>query len=159
MKKDRILYVDDSFENGLTAMAADPRIDFASGIKLIERPLRDYAHIITDMKMEHDESGMELVELGLKEGILPYVATGGTYEHGGTFNRVRLFDSGEVKVFDKMAKTDERFWRGALDYIEKNKNPTRSALEQVRATLGITLESTVSMLMNIYRENNRTSSQ
>ena len=149
-----ILYIDDSFENGVTAMTTNPRIDFASSVQLIERPLQDYACIITDMRMEHAESGMEVVERALREGKFPWVATGGTYEHGGNFNRVRLFNSAEEKIFDKVAKNESRFWKEALAYIEQNQeNPTQRALERVRATLGVVPEETIKMLMRSYRQN------
>ncbi len=152
MAINKILYVDDSFENGMTAMTADPRIDFASGIQLIERPLQDYDCIITDMQMEHAESGMELVERALREGKLPWVATGGTYEHGGTFDRVRVFNSDLLKVFDKVAKNEPRFWRDVLTYIEQNQNnPTIIALEKVRATLGIVPEDSIRTIMQLYQ--------
>ena len=154
MTINKILYVDDSFENGMTAMTIDPRIDFASGIQLIERPLQDYDCIITDMQMEHAESGMELVERALREGKLPYVATGGTYEHGGTFNRVKLFDSVDVKIFDKMTKTDDRFWREALAYIDqKDGQVTQMALRKIKETLGLIPENQIEMLMDFYRAN------
>jgi len=155
MTINKILYIDDSFENGQTAMLADPRIDFISSPRLIERPLRDYNCIITDMQMEHAESGMEVVERAIREGKLPYVATGGTYEHGGTFNRVRVFDSGEVRVFNRMTKTDGRFWREALAYIDQHKSPTREALENIFRTLKSIPEDQVRMLMNDYRINHK----
>jgi len=152
----RILYVDDSFENGMTAMNADPRIDFVSSASLIERPLREYDCIITDMKMQHAESGFEVVEKALREGRLPYVATGGTYEHGGTFNRVRMFNSDLVEVFDKVSKSEDRFWKEALDFIEKSEGqPTQKALEQVRSTLGTVPEETIRTLMSSYRSNHK----
>ena len=154
MAINNILYIDDSFENGQTAMLADPRIDFVSSPELVERQLVDYDCIITDMRMKHAESGMDVVERALREGRLPYVATGGTYEHGGTFNRVRVFDSGEVKTFDKTSKNEDRFWREALGYMEQDKNPTREALRKVKETLGIVPESTIQQLMRFYRENN-----
>lgn len=157
MAINNILYIDDSFENGQTAMLADPRIDFVSSPELIKRPLVDYDCIITDMQMEHIESGMEIVERALREGKLPYVATGGTYEHGGTFNRVRVFDSGKVMTFDKMTKTENIFWKKALAYIESTyKSPTREALTKVKETIGVIPEDSIKMLINFYKENHRT---
>jgi CheY-like chemotaxis protein len=155
MAINKILYIDDSFENGMAATLADARIEFVSSPELIERPLIGYDCIITDMQMKHAESGFEVVERALKEGRLPYIATGGTYDHGGTFNRVRVFDSGEIMTFDKMSKSEERFWREALAYIDQHKNPTREALRKVRETLGIGPENQIKMLMDYYRINYR----
>ena len=151
MTINRILYVDDSFENGMAAMSADPRIDFASGIQLIERPFRDYDCIITDMQMEHAESGMELVERAIREGKLPWVATGGTYEHGGTFNRVKVFNSGLSRVFDRFTKSEPGFWKKALTYIEQNQNnPTKIALENISAMLGVVPEDSIRSIIHFY---------
>jgi hypothetical protein len=149
-----ILYIDDSFENGMTAMNSDPRIDFVTSASLIEKPLREYDCIITDMRMQHTESGFEVVEGALREGRLPYVATGGTYEHGGTFNRVKLFNSDLVKIFNKVTKSDDRFWKEALAFIEQDEcQSTIKALEKVRATLGIVPEGTIKALLSSYRTN------
>lgn len=154
MAINNILYIDDSFENGMTAMAVDSRIDFASSLEQIEKPLADYDCIITDMRMKHAESGFEVVEKALREGRLPYVATGGTYEHGGTFNRVQVFRSDLIQTFDRMSKTEERFWRQALQFIDKtNESATQQALRKVRETLGIIPEDSIRMLMNEYRRN------
>ncbi len=154
MTINRILYIDDSFENGMTAMNTDSRIDFVSSPKLIERPLRDYDCIITDMQMEHDESGFEVVERGIREGILPYVATGGTYEHGGTFDRVRVFDSDLIKTFDKISKSEKKFWREALQFIDaRDGTATQQALIKVREILGVVPEESVRRLMDFYRRN------
>lgn len=150
----RILYIDDSTENGMTAMTADPRIDFVSNPDLIERPLRDYDCIITDMRMKHAESGFEVVERAIREGRLPYVATGGTYEHGGTFNRVKVFNYDLRRIFDKMSKCEPRFWREALAFIDsKERQPTQIALRKVSETLGLVPEEQVKMLMSSYRRN------
>ncbi len=150
----KILYIDDSFENGMAAMTADKRIDFASDIEQIERPLGDYDCIITDMRMKHEESGFEVVENAIRAGRLPYIATGGTYEHGGTFNRVRVFSSDLVKTFDKMSKVEGRFWREALQFIDSNDGTaTQQALKKVRETLGIVPEDQARMLISFYRQN------
>lgn len=155
MTINRILYVDDNFENGATALTVDSRIDYAGSIQSIKKPLQDYDCIITDMRMEHAESGMELVERALREGRLPWVATGGTYEHGGTFNRVRVFNSGLLKVFDKVTKSEPRFWKEALAYIDQNQgNATQRALEKVHSTLGIVPEDSIRKIMQLFRAHN-----
>lgn len=154
MTLDRILYIDDNFGNGMTAMTADSRIDFASGVRLIERPLQEYDCIITDMRMEHAESGMEVVEKAMREGRLPYVATGGTYEHGGTFNRVKVFNSDFVETFDKMSKSEERFWREFLTLIDaKEGEGAQRPLRRIKETLGVVPEDQIRMLMAFYRMN------
>lgn len=150
----KILYIDDSFENGMAAMTADKRVDFSSDMEKIERPLGYYDCIITDMQMKHAESGFEVVERGIRAGILPYVATGGTYEHGGTFNRVRVFNSDLVKTFDRMSKAEGRFWKEALQFIDTNeRTATQQALRKVQETLGIVPEDSVRMLLSFYRQN------
>ncbi len=154
MQIKKILYIDDSFENGMAAMAADKRIDFASDLELIERPLGHYECIIADMRMKHAESGFEVVERAIREGRLPYVATGGTYEHGGTFNRVQVFSSNSAKTFDRMSKAEERFWKAALGFIgSEYETATQQALRKVHETIGIVPEDTVRMLMTFYRQN------
>ena len=154
MKIEKILYIDDRFENGMAAMTADKRIDFASDIEQIERPFGEYDCIITDMRMQHSESGFEVVERAIRAGKLPYVATGGTYEHGGTFNKVTVFNSDLVRTFDKMKKAEERFWKEALHFIDTNdRTATQQALGKVYGLLGIVPEDSVNMLMHLYRQN------
>lgn len=156
MTINKILYVDDSFENGMTAMTTDSRIDFASSIKLIERPLKDYDCIITDMQMEHTKSGMELVERALREGKLPWVATGGTYEHGGTFNRVKVFNSNLLKIFNKVAKSEPIFWKEVLEYIDQNQgNTAQRDLERIYSVLGIVPEDSIRTIIQFYRVYNQ----
>ncbi|MFH1802283.1 MAG: hypothetical protein ABH864_02405 [archaeon] len=151
---DRIIYLDDNLVNGLTATAVDSRIDFVSDLEQLERPLGDYSCIITDMQMKHAESGFEVVERAIREGRLPYVATGGTYEHGGTFNRVRVFNSDLVKTFDGMSKSEERFWRDLLQFIDaEDGNSTQQALRKTKEPLGIVPEDQVRILMGVYRMN------
>jgi hypothetical protein len=154
MKINRILYIDDSFENGMAAMGVDPRIEFVSSPEMIERPLIDYDYIITDMRMKHAESGFEVVEMALREGRLPYVTTGGIYEHGGTFNRVKVFNSDLVKIFDKVSKSESRFWKEALAFMDINYlNAIQQALRNIKEILGIVPEHQVRMLMDFYKEN------
>ncbi|PIN89689.1 hypothetical protein COU57_05605 [Candidatus Pacearchaeota archaeon CG10_big_fil_rev_8_21_14_0_10_32_14] len=149
-----ILYIDDSIENGLTAMGVDPRIDYVASPSLIQRPLTDYDCIITDMKMVHAQSGMEVVERGLREGRLPYVATGGTYEHGGTFNKVQVFNADFEQTFKQMSKADEIFWREALAFIDKKDGQgSQQALRSVRETLGVIPEDQIAILMELYKGN------
>src|SRR5690606_4830298 len=120
------------------------------------KPLQDYDCIITDMQMEHAESGLELVEKAIREGKLPWVATGGTYEHGGTFNRDHIFNSHTSNFFDRCSKSEPGFWEQALVYIEKNQdNATRKALEKVHDILGMISEYSTMMLMQYYRNNNQ----
>ena len=156
MKINSILYIDDSFENGATAVTADPRIKFVSNPNDIEATLKDYDCIITDLHMTHSESGFEVVENALRSGKMPYVATGGTYEHGGSFNRVTVFDFGFFRNFDKITKADPRFWKESLASIDENEakvQPVRLALEKVYSTIGMVPEETIRMMMQMYRKN------
>jgi len=156
MKINRILFIDDSVENGATAITTDPRIDFVSSPEGVEAALKDYDCIITDLRMTHAESGFEVVEKALRAGKLPYIATGGTYEHGGSFNRVSVFNYGFFRNFDKMTKAEPRFWQEALQAIdgaEAKVQPVRLALEKVYSTLGIVPEDTLKMMMQMYRQN------
>jgi hypothetical protein len=151
----KILFIDDCFENGITALNADPRIEFFTKFSAVARPLQEYDVIITDMQMEHSLSGLEVVQEGLKAGRLPYIATGGTYEHGGRFDRVTLLNSNFIRTFDKTTKKEESFWRGALTFIEEDqaKNTVMNALNQVYSTIGIVPGCTIDMLMKMYTNN------
>ncbi|MFW5846906.1 MAG: hypothetical protein ACOCUU_01980 [Nanoarchaeota archaeon] len=153
MEIKQILYIDDSLENGATALAVDSRVDYVSDPSLIEMPLRDYDCIITDMQMKDEKSGLEVVENSIREGKLPWVVTGGTYQHGGTFNRVRLYNAVESRIFNKLSKSDRKFWEEVIPFIdENNENATQKALQKVHSVLGVTPPGTLDMLMRFYRE-------
>lgn len=151
----KILFIDDCFENGITALNADPRIEFFTKFSAVARPLQEYEVIITDMQMENSLSGLEVVQEGLKAGKLPYIATGGTYEHGGRFDRVTLLNSNFIMNFDKTTKKQEEFWRPALAFIDKEhaNNTVMKALDKVYSTIGIVPGCTIDMLMKMYGAN------
>lgn len=159
MPLNNILYVDDNRKNGEAARAVDSRIVYAPSIASIPGSLRDYDCIITDMQMEDERSGMELIERAVREGKLPWVATGGTYEHGGTFNRVKLFNPLTIKIFDKMSKEEQRFWREALPFIEQNQNNELSkAISDIYSIIRLVPEKSIKAIMALYQgRNNQTS--
>ncbi|MEM4181974.1 MAG: response regulator [Candidatus Pacearchaeota archaeon] len=157
MAMNKILYVDDNRKNGEAARAVESRIVYAPSIASIPGSLRDYDCIITDMQMEHERSGMDLVERAVREGKLPWIASGGTYDHGGIFNRVRLFNPITIKIFNKMSKEEQRFWGEALPFIERNQNnPIQRSLEKVFSKLGTVPEFSFEQIMLLYNLHSRT---
>jgi hypothetical protein len=151
----KILFIDDALENGLAATAVDSRIDFISRASDIKRPLQEYDVIITDMRMEHAQSGFDVVKKALGAGRLPYIATGGTYEHGGIFDRVTVLSADLFMEFNEVSKSNPRFWRDALAYIERKEaiNAIGKALAKVYSTIGVVPDCTINMLMSMYQNN------
>ena len=118
-KINKILYIDDEMLNGLSAMSVDSRINYASSLSSVEGNLRDYDCILTDMNMEHSNSGLEVVKRGINAGNLPFIITGGKYTHGGTFDKVDLFGLYLKKTFSKMSKREDAFWNNLIPFVEK----------------------------------------
>jgi hypothetical protein len=152
---DRILYIDDSLENGKVAVSVDPRITYVPSLSGVEGSLRDYDCIVSDMQMETPTSGFEVVRVALEEGKLPHIVTGGTYEHGGRFERVSIFDHIKSRVFDKRSKSMPEFWRQAMPYIEENElnDPARIALRLCFSVLGEIPKDSREFAMSFYNLN------
>lgn len=154
MNINKILYIDDQIENGLAAMEADPRIDFLSDIPTTGFNFRVYDLIITDMQMKHAESGLQVIREAISQGKLPWVATGGTYEHGGLFNRVSAFNHLDIKNFDRTSKKEETFWRAFISFIEHSGDKVKSiALEEVYSLEGLVPRDSASLIYDFYISN------
>ena len=151
----KILYIDDSLENGRAAMVVDSRIHHILSLSSLETSFGDYDCIITDMQMETPTSGFEVVRAAAKEGKLPHIVTGGTYDHGGLFDRVTIFDHNYRMLFNKFSKKDPGFWSQAIPYMAQNEleDPTRVALQLCFSILREIPGDSLEMVLQFYQSN------
>lgn len=122
IKFDRIAIVDDALENISAAKKACERlsgIDFifcqsaAEIISVISEDANSIDLIITDLQMEEDQSGLEVVEAGFNRGIFVVVASGG-YQHNN-MPMVRL--SPDILLAHEGAKDSPDTWLNIFDAI------------------------------------------
>ncbi len=128
MTINKILIADDKEENRKAALQAFPFADCASSAKQALELLasHDYDLVLTDMQMEKENSGLEVIAMSLRKSILCYTISNAGLNHGVESIEVTPYID---NIQYSKGKANPETWKYVLELISNAKGSHKSYQE------------------------------